>query len=136
MMPSKQKKKIRTKKDIDKRYIRSSERSPYWDDFANKRQRNTELAELPEANPDSLREEEGIFQNSQPSTPHFLLGEAVEHLQGRQKEVYLLTMREGRSLAEVAELLGMAKGTAQTYLKRAIKFIKGYCAEAITKGRI
>jgi DNA-directed RNA polymerase specialized sigma24 family protein len=88
------------------------------------------------ANPDSLREDESIYGNEQPSTPHFLMGEAVEHLQGRQKEVYLLTMRENKSLAETAEVLGIAKGSAQKYQERAIKFIQQYCQAAIVKGRV
>jgi DNA-directed RNA polymerase specialized sigma24 family protein len=129
---SKQKKKIRNKKEVDKRYIHSSERSPYWDDFANRRQRNTELEELPEANPDVLSETE----IAAPSTPQLIMGEAVRHLQGRQREVYLLTMREGKSLAEVAEILDIAKGSAQVFRDRAIKFLTKYCEEAIKRGRV
>lgn len=88
------------------------------------------------ANSDSLREDEAMYANGEPSTPQLLVGEAVEHLQGRQKEVYLLTMREDKSLAEAAEILGIAKGTAQRFKERAIKFITFYCQEAIAKGRV
>jgi DNA-directed RNA polymerase specialized sigma24 family protein len=88
------------------------------------------------ANPDSLREEEAMFADSQPSTPQLLMGEAVEHLQGRQLEVYFLTMREGKSLAEAAEILGIEKGSAQRYKERAIKFILQYCQAAISRGRV
>lgn len=88
------------------------------------------------ANPDSLREEEGEYASTQPSSPHFLLGEAVEHLQGRQREVYILTMREGKSLAEAAEVLGIEKSSAQKYRERAIKFLTQYCRAAMDKGRI
>ena len=94
------------------------------------------VAEDVRANPDSLREDEGIYANDQPSTPHLLMGEAIGHLQGRQKEVYLLTMREGKSLAEAAEVLGIAKGTAQKFRERAIKFIEQYCKAAIAGGRV
>jgi len=88
------------------------------------------------ANPDSLREDEAMYDSSQPSTPHFLMGEAVAHLQGRQLEVYFLTMREGKSLAETAEILGIEKGSAQKYKERAIKFISQYCKAAMERGRI
>jgi DNA-directed RNA polymerase specialized sigma24 family protein len=88
------------------------------------------------ANPDSLREDEGMYADSAPSTPRYLMGEAIEYLQGRQKEVYFLTMREGRSLTEVAEILAIEKGTAQKYKERAIKFIETYCKQMIAKGRV
>lgn len=89
-------------------------------------------AEQPQANPDVLPEAEAVG----PSTPQLLMGEAIQHLQGRQKEVYLLTMREGRSLAEAAKVLEISKGTAQRYRERAIKFISGYCREAMERGRV
>jgi DNA-directed RNA polymerase specialized sigma24 family protein len=88
------------------------------------------------ANPDSLEEDEAMYATSQPSTPQLLMGEAVQHLQGRQREVYLLTMREDKSLAEAAEILGIEKGSAQKYRERAIKFIEQYCHAAIQKGRV
>lgn len=88
------------------------------------------------ANPDSLRDDETMYANEQPSTPQLLMGEAVMHLQGRQREVYLLTMREGKSLAEAAEVLGIEKGTAQKYRERAIKFISQFCKAAIERGRV
>ena len=88
------------------------------------------------ANPDSLRDDEGMYANAQPSTPHLLMGEAIQHLQGRQREVYLLTMREGKSLAETAEVLGISKGTAQKFRERAIKFITKWCETQIAKGRV
>jgi DNA-directed RNA polymerase specialized sigma24 family protein len=94
------------------------------------------MTEDARANSDSLREDEAMYANGGPSTPRLLFGEAVEHLQGRQKEVYLLTMREGKSLAEAAEILNIEKGTAQKYRERAIKFIESYCKIAIQKGRI
>jgi DNA-directed RNA polymerase specialized sigma24 family protein len=88
------------------------------------------------ANTDGLTEDDAMYSNDQPSTPQFLMGEAVEHLQGRQREIYILTMREGKSLAEAAKVLGMAKGTAQTYKTRAIKFIEQYCKTAMARGRV
>jgi DNA-directed RNA polymerase specialized sigma24 family protein len=135
-MTSKSKKKIRTRKGTDKRYVHSSERSPYWDDFALRRQESNDLEELPQANPDVLREDEAMFADCQPSTPQLLMGEAVAHLQGRQLQVYMLTMRDGKSLAETAEILDIEKGTAQKYKERAIKFIAAYCKQAIDRGRV
>lgn len=83
------------------------------------------------ANPDCL-----VERNTSPSTPQLLMGEAILHLQGRQREVYLLVMREDKSMAEAAEILNISKGTVQTYLDRAIAFIVGYCHEAMQKGRV
>ena len=117
---------IKSKKDSS-----HSGYSAYWDDF-NRRRGVEGGQELPQANPDMLPETE----IAAPSTPQLLMGEAVEHLQGRQREVYLLTMREGKSLAEVAEILRISKGTAQKFKERAIKFIESYCKQAIAKGRV
>lgn len=108
-----------------------NEKSPYWDDF-NRRRGGDEMQELPQANPDVLPETE----IASPSTPQLLMGEAVSHLQGRQKEVYLLLMRESKTYEEVSEVLGIARGAVQTYEKRAIKFITNYCREAISRERV
>lgn len=109
------------------------EHSPYWA-YTNARwDSNSEEGGMEplQANPDSLPE-----TVSEPSTPQLLMGEAINHLQGRQKEVYLLTMREDKSVAEAAEVLKISKGTAQKYKERAIRFIESYCREAIRKGRV
>lgn len=116
---------------------RGPEGSPYWDFVRSKNadqaaNGGVQLTEEPQANPDILPETKIVA----PSTPQLLMGEAVEHLQGRQKEVYLLTMREGKSLSEAGEILGISKGTAQKYRDRAIRFISGYCHNAIGKGRV
>lgn len=110
------------------------EQSPYWDHVRLKGEsgESGDLRENPLANPDVLPETE----IASPSTPQLIMGEAISHLQGRQKEVYLLTMRESKSLAEAAEILGIEKGSAQKYKERAVKFIEGYCREAIKKGRV
>lgn len=114
---------VQSRKDASR-----TEQSQYWDNFHNRRVN----AEDVRANPDVLAETE----IAAPSTPQLLMGEAITHLQGRQKEVYLLTMREGRSLAEAAEVLKIEKGTAQKYKERAIKFISQYCEDAIKRGRV
>jgi DNA-directed RNA polymerase specialized sigma24 family protein len=121
-------------KVIQTRDAYQGERSPYWDDLnaRGRGENGDELREHPQANPDVLPETE----IAAPSTPQLLMGEAVMHLQGRQREVYLLTMREGKSLAEAAEVLGIEKGSAQKYKERAIKFIEGYCKEAMARGRV
>lgn len=75
-------------------------------------------------------------QSTAPSSPQMLMGEAVEHLQGRQKEVYTLHMRCDLSLGEIAEVLTISKGAAQTYLGRAVKFVETYCHQAILRGRV
>ncbi len=83
------------------------------------------------ANPDSLPE-----YDTAPSTPKLLMGEAVLHLQGRQREVYLLVMRENRSFADVGEILDISKSSVQTYLDRAIAFVTAYCVSAMERGRV
>lgn len=95
------------------------------------RQPDSQSIEDVRANPDSLPE-----QSSSPSTPQMLMGEAVNHLQGRQREVYILVMREDKSMAEAGEVLGIGKSTVQTYLDRAIDFISEYCKQAISKDRV
>ncbi len=107
------------------------EHSPYWDDVA-RQGFGADSQEHPRANPDSLPETEIAVL----STPQLLLGEAIQHLQGRQKECYLLTMREGRSFSEAAEMLGIGKGRVQQYRDRAIKFLTQYCQNAIKAGRV
>jgi len=82
-------------------------------------------------NPDCLSE-----QDNTPSSPQLVMGEAIEHLQGRQREVYILIMREDKSMAEAAEILDVSKSTVQTYLDRAIAFITNYCRAAISNGRV
>lgn len=104
------------------------ERSPYWDDVNNQEDGREHVL----ANPDSLP---GI-EIAAPSTPQLLLGEAIEHLQGRQKECYLLTMREGKSLSETGEILGISKDSARTHKDRAIKFLTAYCKAAMKNGRV
>lgn len=111
------------------------EQSPYWDYVTARNASSLSVPrsqECAQANPDLLPETE----IAAPSTPQLLMGEAVEHLQGRQREVYLLTMREGKSLAEAAEVLGLSKGTAQTHKERAVKFITKWCQTAMAKGRV
>ena len=119
-------KEIEVKKDSS-----HTEQSSYWDDV-NRRSFGDHVYEHPCANPDSLPE----VENVSPSSPQLLMGEAIQHLQGRQRECYLLTMREGKSISEAAEVLGLSKRSAQQYRERAIKFISAYCAEAIAGGRV
>lgn len=107
--------------------------SAYWD-YVEKHGRIVEglHEELTRSNPDRLEHPEDCGLSLAKS----VFGSAVEHLQGRQKEVYILHMREDKSLAEVAAILDMTKSTAQVYLTRAIKFIGAYCRQAITKEQI
>lgn len=80
------------------------------------------------ANPDSLAFiERGITR------PEEIMGEAIEHLQGRQKDVYMLTIRQGLSLDKAAKLLSISKSAAQIYKDRAIKFITAYCQNKMAK---
>jgi len=108
-----------------------TENSSYWE-YNQTRASGGERKEHPLANPDALAE----MEIASPSTPQLLLGEAIQHLQGRQREVYLLTMREDKSLGEVAEILNISKSAAQVYKDRAIKFLVQYCRSAMAKGRV
>lgn len=108
------------------------EHSPYWDYAESHTLDGHGISERPEANPDVLPETE----IASPSTPQLVMGEAIAHLQGRQKEVYLLLMRESKTYEEVSEVLGITRGAVQTYEKRAIKFLTNYCREAIKQGRV
>ncbi len=83
------------------------------------------------ANPDML-----VEQPSALSSPQQLMGEAIEHLQGRQREVYILVMREDKSMAEAGEILNISKSSIQVYLDRAVIFITDYCRQAIDGGRV
>jgi len=120
---------IKVKKDSS-----HTEQSSYWDDVQkrNDNKAGNDAQEHPLANPDVLPE----IETNIPSTPQLLMGEAINHLQGRQREVYLLIMRENKSLSDVAEILQIEKGSAQKYKERAIKFIAQYCKAAIVKGRV
>ena len=118
-------KQIESRKDSSR-----GEHSPYWDYVGTTGAESS--AEYAQANPDVLPEN----KTSAPSTPQMLMGEAIAHLQGRQREVYILTMREDKSLAEAAEILDIAKGTTQRFKERAIKFISQYCEAAIKAGRV
>lgn len=91
------------------------------------------IAEEPiESNPDSLVEGTSYFVDVHPTRAQLLMGEAILHLQGQQRAVYLLTMREGYSIAQAAKKLGLSKSTAQTYRERALKFIQQYCERHTT----
>jgi len=108
-----------------------TEQSSYWDSV-NSGGRSADTREHPQANPDVLPE----TGTAAPSTPQLIMGEAVDHLQGRQREIYMLIMRDNKSLAEAAEVLGIEKGSAQKYKERAIKFIGNWCKQAMAKGRV
>lgn len=108
--------------------------SPYWDRVFNSRY-NSEAGLFEEnirGNPDQLID----LDDCGLSMAREIFGAAVEHLQGRQKEAYILHMREKKSLDEVATILSISKSSAQVYLTRAIKFISVYCHQAIEKEQI
>lgn len=94
---------------------------------------NGEPVEHSRANPDRLTESGDLWGHREMTRAQELMGEAVRHLQGRQKEVYWLTMRDGKSLSEVGKILNISKDTARDYKERAIKFIKAYCTTILKK---
>lgn len=64
------------------------------------------------------------------------MGEAIERLHGVRREVYLLTVRDGKSVEEAAKVLGAKEGVVELYRLYAIKFIEDYCKKAMRKGRL
>lgn len=108
--------------------------SPYWDRVFNGRYNSDSglFEENIRGNPDQLID----LDDCGLSMARAIFGSAVEHLQGRQKEAYILHMREKKSLDEVATILSISKSSAQVYLTRAIKFISAYCRQAVERGQI
>lgn len=104
-----------------------------WVDMHGRRNEEGEPEESVQANPDSLPEGTSYFGDTQPTRAQVLMGEAIEHLQGRQKQVYLLMMREDYSCAQAGKKLGISKWTARDYKDRAIRFIQQYCKRAVEK---
>lgn len=86
------------------------------------------------ANPDSLREDQGMYANDRLTRPQELMGEAVEHLQGRQREVYILLFRQGLSFSEVSKKLRISRSAVQIYKGRALAFVTQYCKRALARG--
>ena len=103
-----------------------------WIEANMPRDENGDATEPVQANPDSLPEGTSYFGDSQPTRAQVLMGEAIQHLQGRQKAVYLLTMQEGYSLAQAGKKIGVSKDTARTYKDRAVKFLIQYCERHTT----
>ncbi len=85
---------------------------------------------------DILTENDRLGGNAEVTEEQFIMGEAVEHLQGRQRDVYFLTVRQGVSLAKVAKLLDISKSAVQIYKVRAVSFVTAYCKQAIKNGRL
>jgi RNA polymerase sigma factor (sigma-70 family) len=98
----------------------------YWS-YQQKVEGNTEALR---ANPDSLPE-----AHSGPTEAQLLMGEAINHLQGRQREIYLLVFREGKSNTEVGEILGISRDTVQVYKERAVKFLTAYCKGVLSNDK-
>jgi len=80
------------------------------------------------ANPDQyLADTEGLYSNYQPTRLAFVMGEAVDRLQGTQRDIYIKTMRQGMSIAEAGRTLGLSKGACQYHRDRAIAYVTGQC---------
>lgn len=85
------------------------------------------------ANPDQLEEGQQLWGRTEISRPQALMAAAINHLQGRQKDVYLLTMRDRKTSRAIAAQLGISQTAVLAYKERAIAFITAYCRNA---GRI
>lgn len=119
----------RGNKFVQRQHVREKPGSvnSYEEYVARGKQRAGEPLEDIRANPDTLAEGEQLWGSPGLTRIKEIMGEAIQHLQGRQRAVYELTMRDGKSLAEVAEIFGISKGAVQDYRERAIKFITAYC---------
>lgn len=103
------------------------------DSLENYLKRNPHMNTDSRINPDSLETHDHLWGDSGMTRPQELMGEAIAHLQGRQREVYHLTMREGRTHTETGEILGISRDAVKDYKERAIKFITAYCRAIIVK---
>ncbi len=90
-------------------------------------------SESPQANPDLITEGQALYADSQPNKAREIMGDAVEHLQGRQRDVYMMIMRQGLSFQETAKLLKISKSAVQIYKNRAVKFITAFCKNEMKK---
>lgn len=70
------------------------------------------------------------------ATPHRIMGEAIERLRGYHKEVYLLVVRDQKTLEDTALVLEMDEIQAQKTLDEAIESVRKYCKQAMVKGRV
>lgn len=78
------------------------------------------------------------MKNKKPeyATPHRIMGEAIEKLRGYHKEVYLLVVRDEKTLEDAALVLEMNEVQTQKVLDEAIECVRKYCKQAIVKGRL
>ncbi|MBC8033050.1 MAG: sigma-70 family RNA polymerase sigma factor [Chitinophagaceae bacterium] len=58
-----------------------------------------------------------------------ILDEAVNHLPAQQKKAFLLSRSKGLSHEEIARLMNISVITSQSYIVRALKFLRIYLAE-------
>lgn len=64
------------------------------------------------------------------------MGEAIEKLRGHHKEVYLLVVRDEKTLEDAALVLEMNEVQTQRVLDEAIESVRKYCKQAMLKGRL
>lgn len=62
------------------------------------------------------------------STPESILlaGEAIDSLSRSQRDVLRLHIENGIAIADISRILGMARATVRTHLKRAVEKISSY----------
>lgn len=64
------------------------------------------------------------------------MGEAVARLKGMEQEIYFLTIRDGKSVSEVSEVLCLTEELVEAYKNKAVDAVAAYCKRAMAKGRI
>lgn len=93
----------------------------------------TEWKELNDDSVNQQAEPELIAEPVKQASPELdlilqVLEEGGENkLPDMQRRIFQLVVREGRSIQDAASQLGIAKGTAQTHLRRAAKKLKALC---------
>ena len=60
-----------------------------------------------------------------------LLGEAVEHLPERERSVIVAYYRQGRSMRNIANELGVSESRISQIHARALKLLRAYITESL-----
>jgi RNA polymerase sigma-70 factor (family 1) len=58
-----------------------------------------------------------------------LVDKAIELLPPQQKQVFILSKKEGKKREEIASIMNISPETVKSYLSKAILFIRSWCAQ-------
>lgn len=97
------------------------EASPYrnWLERRGDYKQEHDANEPPQANPDSLSEENSIYYQAPCEDPRLEIIQAVEQtLTEKQRQILRMCGNEGRTIESTAHILGISRGAVQTTLDR------------------